>query len=989
MVCQYCGTDTPAPASACQTCRTPFPLSYTPDPDSATVGMGTGTGMPRVRANTADALTPGAPFGTRYRIPRPLGAGGMGVVYQAWDAELGVAVALKIIRPDVQADEQTTIEIERRFKRELLLARQVTHKHVVRIHDLGEVDGIKYITMPYIEGRDLADVLHERGRLPVPEVLRLAKQIAAGLVAAHEAGVVHRDLKPENIMIDADGLPLIMDFGISRSVTASTATATAAGAIVGTLEYMAPEQARGMVVDQRADVYALGLIMHDMLAGRRRVAGSESALSEMMKRMQTQPPPLRSIAPEVPEAFERIVTKSLQPDPDQRYASSAALLADLAALDPDGAIARRPISRDYQWKIATATMVVLVLVSAGIAVWLARNRGTAAPKVEAAPETVSVLVVDFQNGTGDPVFEGSLEQALAIAMEGSSFISVYPQKSARTLAAELAPASNGKLSQETAQLIARREGVKVLLAGAIAPKGPGFNLSVRVIDPANGAEVTRAQRDVGTKADVLGGIAALSEQVRRQLDTSKSEMSNVAAAETFTAGSLEAMRAYARGQQMSQAGNYQGALQSLEEAVRYDPRLGRAYSAMGAIYVNLKQTKRAEEAFRKAMDNVDRMSDREKYRTFATYYLGVAGNYEKAIENYEQLIKSFPADNVAYGNLALAYVRVGNVARAKEVAKRGLDIYPRNLLQRTNFAAYSVYAGDFDTAVTEAERVLGENPKYEFAYLPLALAKAGQGDLAGARAAYTRLADVSDTGKSLAALGIADLDLQTGHTSDAATRLRAALALDEKLGSSGELAAKHLALAEAAQSAGQSAPAVAEAKKAIGATRLVNVIVPAARVLIAEGSAPAARDVIKDLTNRLQTQTSAYAEVLEAELAMKEQNYSRAIELLKSAIKRQDLWLARFVLGQAYLAAGPEHAAEALDEFNKCYARRGEVMDVFFADSPTTRYLPPLYYWLGRAYQDKTSTAKWFNEYLKVRAEAPQDALGVDIRRRLAESGNR
>ena len=198
----------------------------------------------------------------------------MGVVYQAWDDELGLAVALKVIKPEVSADPWVASKVEHRFKRELLLARQVTHKHVVRIHDIGEINGIKYLTMAFIEGRDLAHVLRDEGRLPVARALQVTKQIAEGLVAAHEAAVVHRDLKPENVMIDADEQAVIMDFGISRSETPAGAriTQTATGTIVGTLEYMAPEQASGQRTDHRADIYSLGLILYDMLAGRSRVA---------------------------------------------------------------------------------------------------------------------------------------------------------------------------------------------------------------------------------------------------------------------------------------------------------------------------------------------------------------------------------------------------------------------------------------------------------------------------------------------------------------------------------------------------------------------------------------------------------------------------------------------------------------------------------------------------------------------------------------------
>jgi len=249
-------------------------------------------------------LEVGSAFGARYHIIRLLGIGGMGAVYQAWDAELGVSVAIKVIRPEVMADPTAAAEVERRFKRELLLARQVTHKNVVRIHDIGEMLGIKYITMPYVDGADLATVSRNEGRLPIPKILRIARGIVSGLVAAHTASVVHRDLKPANIMIGADDEAMIMDFGIALSSGAPSAAATVveglpkhfsksaakfsttmAGAVVGTVEYMAPEQARGQAVDQRADIYAFGLILYDLLVGRRRAEHAQSAIAELQGRM--------------------------------------------------------------------------------------------------------------------------------------------------------------------------------------------------------------------------------------------------------------------------------------------------------------------------------------------------------------------------------------------------------------------------------------------------------------------------------------------------------------------------------------------------------------------------------------------------------------------------------------------------------------------------------------------------------------------------------
>src|SRR5712671_5123593 len=272
-----------------------------PSTIGSNTGAGTGTGSEagnstgELGAQAARAVGPlkvGQAFGPRYHVIRLLGAGGMGAVYQSWDAELGVAVALKVIRADRRRGI-VSAEAEKRFKTELLLARQVTHKHVVRIHDLGEIDGIKYITMPYVQGDDLGTVLRRDGKLPVARALRLARQIADGLQAAHEAGVVHRDLKPPNIMVGGgdDEQALIMDFGISASTDDVTA-----GTIVGTLEYMSPEQGTGQSIDARSDVYAFGVILYEMLTGPRPDPGTgPERFAAMRRRFEEGLPPLRTV----------------------------------------------------------------------------------------------------------------------------------------------------------------------------------------------------------------------------------------------------------------------------------------------------------------------------------------------------------------------------------------------------------------------------------------------------------------------------------------------------------------------------------------------------------------------------------------------------------------------------------------------------------------------------------------------------------------------
>ncbi|MBA3297762.1 MAG: serine/threonine protein kinase, partial [Acidobacteria bacterium] len=428
-----------------------------PGADAATGYSAAPAGAAR-SPGTTGPLVSGQPFGPRYQILRVLGAGGMGVVYQAWDGELGVAVALKVIRPEVLHDPDSAGEVERRFKRELVLARQVTHKNVVRIHDLGEVDGIKYLTMPFVEGENLAAVLKRQGKLALPQALLIARQVASGLAAAHEVGVVHRDLKPENIMLEADGDALIMDFGISRSVS-GTGTATQLGAVLGTLEYMAPEQAQGQQVDQRADIYSFGLVIYDMIVGRQRLAGRENPMSEMLSRMAAGSPSVRTVDPNVPEPLDRILSRCLATSPDARYGTAAELLRDLEALTPDGH-AIRPVvplpgapAGVPRKTVALAGGAILLLLGAGVG-WVLMNRDSSAP---AGPrEPVSVLVANFENRANDEQFDGLLEQALAVGIEGTSFVTAFPRRDALRIARELDPGKT--LNEEVARLVARREG---------------------------------------------------------------------------------------------------------------------------------------------------------------------------------------------------------------------------------------------------------------------------------------------------------------------------------------------------------------------------------------------------------------------------------------------------------------------------------------------------------------------------------------------------
>jgi tetratricopeptide (TPR) repeat protein len=975
-----------------------IPIDTTGLPPGATFGAMTGVGTvaapgatievavtveaARVAGSKVDGpLKVGQAFGPRYHIIQLLGAGGMGAVYQAWDAELSVAVALKVIRTDAHAGRAS--DAEKRLKQELILARQVTHKHVVRIHDIGELDGIKYITMPYVQGNDLATELRRSGKLPVARALRFARQIAAGLQAAHEAGVIHRDLKPANIMISGTGddmQALIMDFGISASMDQATT-----GSVLGTLEYMAPEQARGGAVDGRADIYAFGLILYEMLTGPRLVAAAtpQARVDAMKQRFEEGLVPIRELDSSIPEPLQAFVTRSVDKDAASRFQNVTELVSALARLDDTGNLVPFAARLTKPMIAAAAAMVLLLLGGT----YLGTRRLVTPPK---AHDPVSVLIADFENRSGDPIFDGVLEQSLGIALERASYINVFKAGDRHALAAQVTNGKSSRLTEEVGQLIARREGIRVLVAGGIERQQRGYRLELRALDPANVTKpITTVRQTLTDESQVLNDITGVADRIREALGESKTEMAKLADAETVTAASLDAMSAYARAQELQTAGKYKEALPDYQRAVELDPTFGRAYAGIAGVYANyFKQRDKAEASFQMALKHLDRMTEREKYRTLGKYYLDVAGNYEKAIETYETLVQRYPADDSGHGGLALAYVLSGDLTRALPHVRSALQIYPHNSLQRYNYAMYSMYAGEFGTAIEEASVVQRENPTLEYAWLPVALSKLAQGDQAGAREAYASLAAMSAFGSSLSQLGLADLDSYLGRHRDAVRALREGLSADAARKDSHAMAQKYVALAEAYLSIGDRSRAIDASHQAVKLTDRESVLYPAARVLLLAGRHDEAAQVADALEQKLQRHTTAYAGLIRGESALQRGRLAEAIEAIINAQKRRDSWFSRYLLGKAYVTAGSSHAAEALAELDRSVKRCGEASDAFTDDMPTLRYLPPAYYWLGRAQEGVGSTAeanKSYEQFLALRADADsQDPLAVDARRRVS-----
>ena len=1040
MICHACGAETSATDDHCPVCgvavetgaaavtRLPAIEPGSSPLDTAAAGPATrpplrppeGSGVAAVTfgqsptGGVADAASPTSPpdsttfkpghaFGPRYRIVQLLGVGGMGAVYKARDAELAVDVALKVVRPEIAADPAAARDLQQRFKRELLLARQVTHKNVVRIHDIGEVDGVKYITMPFIEGEDLIAIMRREGRLPVDRTLRILRGALSGLVAAHAAGVVHRDLKPANIMVAAGDEALIMDFGIARlsepadggpsagarpgggTSTGSTSAAflresladgqTQLGAVVGTIEYMAPEQAAGLLVDQRADVYALGLIVHEMLSGLRTFDTTAQALADLTSRRRTPPPLLRSLNDTVPETIERMVARCLSPNADDRYQTSAELAAELDQLDDHGVPLPRPqrLLRSARFWVAASVVVASVI---GTTWWAALRLGS--PAVEENRPPVSILVSDFVNETGEPVFDGTLEASVGVGLEAAKFVSAYQRPVALRVARQIN--AGDRLNESASRLVAMREGIKVVVAGQIAKKGSQYVISAKGVDPATGKQVFATQASASSRDAVLRAAGELAADLRSALG----ETRPVEPRETFSAASLDAVAAYIKGQEAFSAGRDGEAIERFREATERDPNFARAYGGWATAATRLGRREEADRLWKIALGRLDQMSDRERYRLLGAYYTLVTRNYDTAIETYENLVRDYPADGAGHNNLAVGYFQKLDFKRALEEGRRLLEIYSSSPLYRTNYALYAMYAGDFETAAKEAQALVDQKQASYDAYLPLAMAALARGNKAGAAWAYEAMAASGPPGRSLAPLGLADMALGEGRFSQAATLLRQAIADDRKAENQTGVAAKQIVLAETLALQGGLPAAAAAAQSALGQDRSPAIAVPAAGVFIAAGRDRDALALGSELDNQLDRQSRAYGRMIAGLIAMSKGRQVEAIEAYREALKLADVWLVRFNLGLAFLEA--KYYAEALKEFEACQKRRGEASAVFLNDEPTARYVAPISYWIGRAKEGlglMPQAQESYRAFVALRAADSPDPLLRDARRRL------
>ena len=629
----------------------------------------------------------------------------------------------------------------------------------------------------------------------------------------------------------------------------------------------------------------------------------------------------------------------------------------------------------------TVTVITLLVLSLALTTSLYVNFRLVKEQPTAPQQAVSILVADFENTTGDTLFDGSLEPALTIGMEGAPFISAYPRPNALAIAKRINETQ--ALSESAARLVSVREGIDLVATGAIERDNDGYYLTQSLIDPKEGTPLLEVSSTAETKADVLTAVSNLASQIREELGDLGPQDGDAVENETFTAASLEAVKFYTEAQNYAFLEQNKEAAAYFQRAVEEDPNFGRAYTGWALSELKLGNREKSDELWQKAFTLMDGISERERYRTLGIYYLTITGNFEKAIENFELLVEKYPADLVGWNNLGVAYFYTLRFDKAFEVGSRLVERSPGNPAFLTNNALFAMYAGEFTQAQAQAETVLSMAPEYFLAYLPLAMARIAAGDLQSAIAAYTDMGQVSERARSTSIIGLADIAMLTGDYARAAELLSEGQTEDARTNNTLGVAYKIIHQARAEFFGGD--PSAARSLMEVHESEDLDIsgLVPAALLYVDMGETTEARKIQAQLASKLQQGQRAAADLISGVIQMAQGDWIAAVDTLSASLQRRDAWLTRFFLGRAYAEAG--YPAEALGEFQRCEDRIGEATSIFLDDTPTFQYQMPLLYWLGRTKQElgmTTEAIEAYEQYLSYRVADDESPQTLEIRER-------
>ena len=687
------------------------PTLFEPASDAPTIAEGTPPGRAGASHppawNNPTLLRPGTVLGRRYEILQLLGQGGMGAVYRARDREVNRTVALKVIRPELAGDPA----ILGRFKQELVLSHQVTHKNVVRIYDLGDADGIKFITMEYVEGEDLRSLIVQQKIFPPQEAVEIMRQVCRALEAAHAVGVIHRDLKPQNIMRDQQGRVVVMDFGLARLLDSHDGM-TQTGAVVGTLDYMSPEQGLGKPLDERSDLFAVGLIFYELLTGKMPYK-ADSALASLVKRTHERAAPVSDHSPGIPQALSDIVGKCLEPKLEDRYQHVGEILTDLEAWQGGRAAATlnfpsggRPWGRTIPWHWIGGAVAVLVLALTGFLLRDKLFRPTAA--IAPSGPVVSLAILPFHNASGDPSLDwlgSSLEQMLTTDVGESSRLRTVSPNRLNQVLADLHLGAGSTLDPSNVRRVAEFSNADTVVWGQYAKFGDQIRIDATLQDLKHERSAT-LKAEASNQAELLATIDRLAQSIREHLALSP-ELIKELQEQSFkpTSSSLDALRFYNEGLELARQGNNLAALKRLQESVKADPEFALAYSRLAQTYANLGYDNEADQASHRSIDLSQGLPAREKY-LIAANHARITNDNAKAIETYETLVKVSPNDPDLLSELAGLYSATGAFDKGRELYQRLLDHDPKNVEILLAMGRLEIRSGNAQASLDYLNRAL-------------------------------------------------------------------------------------------------------------------------------------------------------------------------------------------------------------------------------------------------------------------------------------------
>jgi serine/threonine protein kinase/Flp pilus assembly protein TadD len=775
----------------------------------------------RTLITPTNQLKIGSTFANRYHILEELGRGGMGRVYKAIDTQIDEKVGLKLLNPEVAADEKT----RERFRNELRLTRQISHRHICRVYDFSEFEGQSYISMEYVSGEDLKSLIRRVGELTSGKAVFIARQICEGLAEAHRLGIIHRDLKPHNVMIDRDGNVRIMDFGIARTYRKEGMTDT--GVIIGTPEYMSPEQVEGRDLDQRSDIYSLGILLYEMLTGRVPFRG-DTPLSVAVKQKTERPLAPRRINPQISEEIDRIILKCLEKDRSKRFQDAEELLEELKSIEVAYPTTTRVkperktrTTREItvKFNLSKAYIPTLVVIAVLIIGFVGLKMISKRDVSLFAADKPSLAVMHFENNTGDTSMEHwrkALSDLLIADLGQSLFIQVLSPERLYNVMQELNLLQSQSYSSRDLEQVADRAGVKYILVGKMTQAGETIRINTTLQEASSGEIIGQEQVEGDGENALFAMVDELTTGIKTDLKLSSDKIAADvdAKVENITTSSPEAHRYYQEGLAFHNQGDYSKSIPLMELAVAIDPSFAMAYRAMSMAYSNLGYQAEADRRLQRAFELSDHVSDRERYYIQADYYRRNEETYDKAIEAYLKLLELYPDDHIgnnnlgitynaleeedkaihyykinvdnrdpsyhSYSNLASSYTNKGMLDEAREVCELFLNNVGDHAGIRGKLANVYLLEGKPELALAEAENAIIANPNSYDAFIIKGAVHFLQGDLVKTESEFLKLLDVEQpVAHYIAHNSLFGLNLARGRFTEAENQLRQVLDLSE------------------------------------------------------------------------------------------------------------------------------------------------------------------------------------------------------------------